>query len=306
MKLLIISLILVLVVSLSIPTVLATHPDVMTITFDKESYDFGDEVIVNAQLIPPFDSPAKPINIAIITTNTGWLLNPNLTGVSFDEITGNILLDPFFINYTKLDHTQPMTFQGRIVTYTESITPGYPLAFESTHHYGQIYNMTLQSDFESNVMDYTQNREYLKSSIDNLLSSLSNTISLINSLNNQIIQLNNTVIFLQSQIIPDDDDNGYSSIIVTQNAIGEDGKFKFKITSTEVTKRLNLTTINGTFTYAPITISDNITYTILQNKMPKDFDLISSDCVIDGLSVGVTFTPFNDIVYCTFTNTHTG
>ena len=54
---------LVLVIGLSIPTVFATHPDAMTLTFDKESYDFGDEVIVSAQLTPVLDSPAYPIGI---------------------------------------------------------------------------------------------------------------------------------------------------------------------------------------------------------------------------------------------------
>jgi len=97
-----------------------------------------------------------------------------------------------------------------------------------------------------------------------------------------------------------------SNIIVTQNTIGADGKFKFKVTSDEPSRRFAVFTENGSGTSRSIEIKSGITHTIHEWKLPKYFVSTSSDCTINDISVTTVFTPLHgEIVYCTFTSIFT-
>jgi len=187
MKLLLFPLLLILI-TLFIPTATATHSNSTTITFDKNSYEFGDDMLLTVQLTQPWESDAgSNTSIAIGTVNV--LEGSYIRTYDFNHTTGIALIN-HTLNYMELDHTKPMRLNAHFITMHENAPNIYSPIFHTSPN---TYNVTLNSDHQSIVLDYTRNRDYI-------LTYLSDIDSLINSLMDQIIQLNNTIISQQTNI----------------------------------------------------------------------------------------------------------
>ena len=90
---------------------------------------------------------------------------------------------------------------------------------------------------------------------------------------------------------------------ITKITIGGDGSFSFNFDNIGGRQVFTIPDTSTNNVYGPVLFSPDISYTITEN-VPTDWNLLSSDCKINGISAGgTTFTTsLGDVVECIFTN----
>jgi len=204
------SLLLVLSLGLSYETIYADHSDSVILTTDKESYEYGETIIVGQQLLPPFisnatysnDEPYETLSIVrycdlTTTGGCGYVLGDiNSTGYITLEIP--LILDIYENGLFYLT--------GDFVTYHQTIVNPSNLIIDyhvdDTEYYlnlnTDLYTATAQNLRDIPAVNSTaQNNTVSITYLDSELSFMHNNFTIIES---QIYETNSTITFLNNTI----------------------------------------------------------------------------------------------------------
>jgi len=166
----------------------ADHPanNTMTVTFDKDNYEYGETMFMDVQLVEPFTS-----NFTGYTTKITIPLRDHLLSTETDFLYVNASDTGFAsLNYT-LDSDDLQKGPFNITPYFKTYHPYHPDVPDrvtSTKHNGEILELNLNSDPRSTLLQhmkdipsvnstlYTMNTDTVKS-IDTLITLSQNNTS---------------------------------------------------------------------------------------------------------------------------------
>lgn len=192
---------LILSVGLISNSAFADHPNSVNLTFDKESYDFGDTIFITAQAISPWESTEgrdTRISVNFKNLDNGVTYNYHVYSTINDE-TGIAHLEFLIISENFKTGTITTTASIRIAELIDWPTGGKRV-MSSSHPDPQIYNLNLNTDLISGTIQNLKNVKALDATTkDNTTNINSQKLDFDNfkktfdEMNGLLIALNNTV-----------------------------------------------------------------------------------------------------------------
>jgi len=161
-------------VVVAVPLAFADHPDPVVLTLNQESFEFGDTLIVEAQLPYPWwsESNSPETKIYLRVFDEKMLFYKDFSSESTTGLDNNTGIITFTIPLTFIDlekgvYTLDSFFETYVSSYEEdNISSGIE------HYTAEYYIFTLNSNLSSQVVDYGIVKEYLIDEIEFLQSEI--------------------------------------------------------------------------------------------------------------------------------------
>jgi len=240
----------------------------------------------------PGDTSPSSTGTATATDN----IDPNPT-VTYNDVStpgAGQTLETITRTWTATDTSGNFANSDQIITVVDTIPPVITLVGDNPQkiHIGSSYTelgATATDDVDGNVSSSI----VIDSSAVNTgtLGSYTVTYDVSDTAGNPATQVTRTVDVVETKFQ------------ITKNTIGGDGSFSFNFDNIGGLQIKTIPDTSVSNIYGPELLTPGVEFTITEN-IPSGWNLISSDCEINGVSVGsITFTPAaGDFVECIYTN----